>query len=800
MALLDDLKRKILILDGSMGALLQNRGLPSGYAPDLWNLENPDAIEAVHREYAEAGSDIVITNTFGASRIRLEEYDAVDRLVAINHAAVKIARKGAPGRYVAGDVGPIGGIMAPAGDISFDLGVEIFREQIKALVDAGVDLIIIETMFDLMEIKAAVIAANDVRGNTPLLASMTFTGDGLTDTGTDPVTAAVTLEALGVDILGLNCSTGPESMVAVTKRLAAATTLPIAVQPNAGLPKNVGGTTVFEMPMATLCAFAKPFVDAGANIVGGCCGSTPEYIRLAARELSGVPPTPRSSVKRFAISSRMKTIFVGEGQPFLKIGEKINPTGRKAFGESIRAGRLDMAIADARKQIEKGANALDVNVGVPLIDEAAMMEKAIIALQNVTDAPLVIDSSYVSALESGLKVYPGRALVNSINGEDERLEQIAPLIKRYGASVIALVAADEIHEKAIDRVKVAEKIVRYLDDHGVGTDQIIFDCLALVVSAMQTGARETLETIRLIKQEFGTPTVAGVSNVSFGLPERKVINNAFLAMAMGAGLDGAIVNPYDDEMTKTVAAASLFSGRDEGCKVYINAMQPKDEGDTPADTGSKTTLEKIGDAIIEGDKDSIEGLTNTALAEGNDAMELFIGSMTPAIRKLGDLFAQRKKFIPHLVAAADTMKKGVAVLDPLLKASRSNAPEKGTIIFATVKGDIHDIGKNVCVIMLENFGFTVIDLGRNVPTDVIIDAAKEHKANIIGLSALMTTTMNQMKVVIERVKEEELPIKVMVGGAVVTQSFADEIGADAYGKDVGDVVPVTERLMATVQR
>ena len=800
MPILEDLKSRILILDGSMGALLQNRGLPAGYAPDLWNTENPTAIAQVHAEYAEAGSDIVITNTFGSSRPRLAEYGAQNRVKELNHAAVKIARKAAPNCYVAGDVGPLGMIVAPAGELSFDEAVKLFREQIQALVEAGVDLIAIETMFDLMEMRAAIIAANDVRGNVPVMASMTFNTDGVTDTGTDPVTAAVTLDALGADIIAVNCSTGPEPMVSIVERIATATKRFIAVQPNAGLPVNRGGKTVFEMPMEKVASYALPFANAGVDIIGGCCGTTPDYIRMISASLKGAKPKERTAQPGMAFTSRMMTIYAGEGHPFVKVGEKINPTGRKAFGEAVREGRMDLVVADARKQYEFGATALDVNMGVPLVNEALMMEKAVVAVQNVTPLPLVIDSSYASAIEAGLKVYPGRALVNSINGEKERLDEVTPIIKRYGASVIALLAEDYIPERAADRLKIAEKILRHLSDQGIPSDRVIFDCLALVVSAMQEGARQTIDTVREIKRQFGCATIVGVSNVSFGLPQRKLINNVYLATLMGAGLDAAIVNPYDDDMTRTVAAGSLFSGRDPGCRVYIDMAQEKEAqavaGTEPA--APKTTPEKIAAAIVEGDKDGIEALTRQAVAEGFDAMDLFTGYMTPAIRHLGDLFAQRKKFIPHLVAAADAMKRGVAVLDPILK-KRDSGPPKGTIVFATVKGDIHDIGKNVCVIMLSNFGYAVHDLGRNVPAEDILKAAQEHGADIIALSALMTTTMMQMKTVVDEVKSRKLPYKVMVGGAVVTQSFATEIGADAYGKDVGDVVPVTESLMGLIR-
>ncbi|VAX17835.1 5-methyltetrahydrofolate--homocysteine methyltransferase [hydrothermal vent metagenome] len=802
MSIISELKKRILILDGSMGALLQNRGLPPGHAPDLWNIENRAPVIEAHAQYARAGSDIILTNTFGATRLRLGDYNAQDKVKEINKAAVANARKAAPNVFIGGDVGPLGGILAPAGDISFDEAVEIFREQIEVFVQEGVDLIAIETMFDLMEIKAAVIAANDVRGNIPVMASMTFADGAVTDTGTDPVTAAVTLEGLRVDIVAVNCSTGPEPMVSVVERLATATSLPVAVEPNAGLPVNRGGQTVFEMPMETLAGFAKSFVTAGANILGGCCGSTPEYIAMIAKSLKGVRPIERSRVGGMSFTSRMVTIEAGEGQPFVKIGEKINPTGRKKFAESIKDNRVDMVIADARKQYEMGAMALDVNVGVPLIDEAAAMEKAIISVQNVVPIPLVIDSSYTSALEAGLKVYPGRALVNSINGESERLEEVAPLIKRYGSSVIALLADDDIPETAVGRVKIAEKILRRLEDMGISKDVVIFDCLALVVSAMQEGARQTLETIRTVKREFGRPTVAGVSNVSFGLPQRKSINNSFLAMAIGAGLDAAIVNPYDEGMTKTVASASLFAGRDPECRVFIDMMneQEQQDGKEKKSAAEKTTLEKMSEAVLEGDRETIAGLTQQALDEGHEAMKLFVEVLTPAIRQLGDLFAQRKKFIPHLVAAADSMKRAVAVLDPILKKERKLAEKKGNIIFATVKGDIHDIGKNVCVTMLSNFGFNVVDLGKNVPMENILMAAKENNADIIALSALMTTTMMQMKVVIEEIKAKNLPYKVMVGGAVVTKSFADEIGADAYGKNVGEVTPVTEGLMESIRK
>ncbi|HEY3175272.1 MAG TPA: dihydropteroate synthase, partial [Candidatus Polarisedimenticolia bacterium] len=603
-----------------------------------------------------------------------------------------------------------------------------------------------------------------------------------------------------VDVIGANCSTGPEHMLPVVERLAKSTLLPIAVQPNAGLPIQKEGRTIFPMGAAEMAAFAPKFHAAGAGIVGGCCGTTPEYVGMIARELKGKAPAARTYTPGLRITSRMKTVIIGPGQPFCLIGEKINPTGRKKFAGAIAEGRMDLVVAEARKQLEAGATALDVNVGVPLTDEPALMGKAITAIQNVVDLPLVIDSSYVEALEQGLINYPGKALVNSINAELERIEQIFPLVKRYGAAVIALCAEDEIPERAADRVKNAEKILRHAERYGVARENIMFDPLALVVSAMQTGSAQTLETIRIIARDLGSPTSLGLSNVSFGLPNRHLINQTFLSMAVAAGLDAAIMSPYDPELRLALSAAGLFAGRDPDCRRYIDVQMALEEEQKSAASAAadaakpRTSDERIYEAVVEGDRDSIDRLVNQALSEGSDPFHLFVDVMTPAIRHLGDLFGARRKFIPHLVAAADTMKRGVAILTPLLEAS-GQVQHKGTIVMATVKGDIHDIGKSVCAIMLRNFGFKVHDLGRNVPMETILSAAQEHKADILGLSALMTTTMMQMKGVTDAVRERRLPYKVLVGGAVVTPRFATEIGADGYSKDVGDCVQAAEALI-----
>ena len=811
--ILERLKKEVLLLDGYMGALLQGRGLPPGYAPDLWNLEKPEEIAAVHAEYANAGSNILLTNTFGASRLRLAEYNAESRIREINFAGVELARRASKGKaYIAGDIGPSGTTIAPVGDLAFEEAVSLFREQASLLAEAGADLIAIETMFDIQEMRAALIGVREGAPGLPVMALMTFNSDGITDSGSDPETVAAVLEGFGAEIMGLNCSVGPEAMVPVLERLGRATHTFLAIEPNAGLPVHRDGKTVYPSGAEEMVEFAPAFAAAGANIIGGCCGTTPAYIRLLAKRLRGISPVPRSRSRLTRISSRNRVLPIGEGVPFVLIGEKINPTGKKLFSEAIAEGRTDLIVAEARKEAAAGAHALDVNVGVPLVDEARMMEKAITAIGNVVSLPLVIDSSFASALEAGLRLYPGRALVNSVNAEEERIEEVLPLIRRYGAAVIGLLSGEDIPEKAIDRIKNAEKILRAAERFGLRPEDIVFDTLALTVSAVQEASRQTLETIRILKTEWNARTIVGLSNVSFGLPVRKTVHDTFLAMAIGSGLDGAICDPYDPLLHQTVAAASLFSGRDPECRVFMEkaaTWTPLVPSSAGPQTGSPaagstpdhplSTPEKIERAIIEGEREAIGPLVNQALAEGTPPFSIFVDLMTPAIRKLGDLFGQRLKFIPHLIAGADTMKKGVEVLQPYIEAKGPTEP-KGTIVFATVKGDIHDIGKNICILMLRNFGYRVIDLGRNVPLETILEAAEKEKAQIIALSALMTTTMIQMKIALDTVRERNLPFRVMVGGAVVTPKFATEIGADGYGKDVGEVVPLTERILAELEK
>jgi len=813
-----------LVLDGSMGALLQGRGLPAGMAPDLWMLENENVILGAHSEYVEAGADILLTNTFGASRWRLAEYQSEHLLDKINHKAVEIARRAFQGRngFVAGDIGPSGETVYPTGHKSFEEVCEVFKEQAESLIRAGVDLIVVETMFDSLEFRAALSAIRSVSLDVPIIAHATFNVDGITDTGATPENIAAIAEGFHCDAVGVNCSVGPEPMINVVKRLRsnASEEIAVCVQPNAGLPVIKDGKTAFPMSPEDMVPFVEKFLDAGASIIGGCCGTTPKYISLVsqiAKKRSRLPAKPITGV---AISSLSGFVRLGGTHPFLPIGERMNPSGRKKLSESLKLNDLSLLKADADLQASRGAKLLDLNVGVPLVDEPALMKKAVVMVQNAhPNIALMIDSANSHALDSGASVYYGRPLLNSLNAEDEKLEEAIPYMRKHGAAIVCMTTGVMVPELAVDRIKNAVKIVDILvKEHGFRERDFVFDCLGLVVSAMQKGSYETLKTIELIKERFPTSaTTLGLSNVSFGLPNRMFVHSAFLAQAINRGLDSAIMSVTEPVSLALASAAEMWSEKEDSIQRFITKFSEKIEtgSSTGASHGVVGTEKKnkisepdflskvpkldqdVFRAIVEGDKGGIEKLILTFLSERpKDAMDLFLNVMTPAIRHLGDLFGARVKFIPHLIAAADAMKVGVALLEPELVKARAGGEPKGTIVFATVKGDIHDIGKNICILMLRNFGYEVIDLGRNVEAELILNTAIESKAKVIALSALMTTTMMQMKVVIDHVKEKQLKCKVVIGGAVVTPDFAREIQADGFSTDVGTVVSEMERVLA----
>jgi 5-methyltetrahydrofolate--homocysteine methyltransferase len=814
------LQKELLILDGSMGALLQKRNLPAGYAPDLWNLENPEVIQQVHQEYFDAGADILITNTFGASRLRLQEYDAYSKLKDINAAAVRLARNvvGEKG-FVAGDIGPCGDTIFPTGKMSFDEAATLFYEQAKALVDAEADLIIIETMFDSLDYKAALAGTRAVSSHIPVIALMTFNTDGVSDTGISPESTCAIAEGYHADVVGANCSVGPDAMVRVIERMRKVTALPIAAQPNAGMPQLKNGLTVFPLDAEKMSEYVESFFKAGARILGGCCGTTPEYIshlrRIRdSRHTELLPFSQIEKKSRVLLSSRQSILTLGADEPFRMIGEKINPTGRKKVAENIKNGNLEAILADAHAQVLAGAHLLDVNVGVPLIDEPEMMKTVMTQLQNSVEVPLVIDSSFSTALQRGGEVYYGRPLLNSLNAEDEKLDEVIPIAKRVGGAVIALMTETEVPEKAAGRLKYGEKILERLLKEGFTKNDIVFDVLSLTASAMQTGAIETFKVIDVITREWGCATTFGLSNSSFGLPNRRYVHQAYLQIAIQNGLSSAIMNVLEKDIRVRIGAAEIFRARSNAVSDYLNEFsQPISEvaGEAPVkgdavneeDPTIAMKLDPIQRdiffSILDGKKDvALEKCKEYVSTRSHEAFSLFLNVMTPAIRHLGDLFGKRKRFIPHLVAAAEAMKTGVEVLQPYLLKKDGSVEKKGTIIFATVKGDIHDIGKNICILMLKNFGFEVIDLGRNVPMEEIFSAAKKHQAQIIALSALMTTTMIQMKLLIEENRKQGFPFKVLVGGAPVTKDFSNEIGADGHSEDVGSVVGETEKVLRSM--
>jgi 5-methyltetrahydrofolate--homocysteine methyltransferase len=814
------LHSRLMILDGSMGALLQRRGLPAGYAPDLWNLENPSVIEGVHREYREAGADILITNTFGASRLRLQEYNAYSKLRDINARAVDLARKAAGDHgFVAGDIGPCGDTIFPTGNLPFEEAVAIFREQAKALIDAGTDIIIIETMFDSLDYKAALSGVRDVSRQVPVIALMTFNTDAVSDTGITPESTVAIAEGFHADVVGANCSVGPDSMVQVVRRMHAISNLPIAVQPNAGMPMLKNAETIFPLDAQAMGGYVETFFKAGARILGGCCGTTPDYIREVRRVVDsrGVELFAHTQIEerpRVLLSSKMRTVAIGPDEPFVMIGEKINPTGRKKVAENIRAGNIEALMQDAAAQVEAGAQCLDVNVGVPLIDEPAMMATVICALQNSVDVPLVIDSSFSQGLLSGGQVYYGRPLLNSINAEDEKIEEVVPIMQKVGGAVLALTTETEVPEKAEKRIVYAEKILNALLAAGFNRNDVVFDVLSLTVSAMRQGSIESLRTAQLIRSELGCATTFGLSNSSFGLPNRRFVHQAYLMMAIQHGLNSAIMNVLEKDIAVRVAASDLFTQKPRAVADFLEKWSnPITE--SAAGVGVPAKIEERGEDptvrlkldpleteifwdVADGRKEKIESdVTEYLKTRATEAFPLFLNVMTPGIRHLGDLFAKRKRFIPHLVAAAEAMKAGVKLLEPHF-ASGGPREAKGTVIFATVKGDIHDIGKNICVLMLKNFGYEVVDLGRNVDMATIFGEAKARGAGIIALSALMTTTMIQMKLLIEENRRHGYGFKVMVGGAPVTDEFAREIGADGHSDDVGGIVGETEKIFSAL--
>jgi 5-methyltetrahydrofolate--homocysteine methyltransferase len=786
---------RIMLLDGATGTEMQKRGLPAGVSPELWSCENPEVSAEIYRAYAESGSDILYTCTFGGSPWKLDEFGAADRTEEVNRIitenAVKtadsLAAAGKKRPFIAGDIGPSGRFIMPFGDLDFEDAVRGFKMQVKGLAEGGADLYVIETQIDIQECRAALIAVKELTDSF-VMVTMTFDESGRSLNGTSPEAMAITLKSLGADALGLNCSTGPAEMLKLVSRISKVVDLPIIAKPNAGMPVIKDGRTVFPMAADAFGAYAEAFVEAGVNIMGGCCGTGPEHIRVLADNMTGLKPVVRKIPVAAALSSATELLLTSASSPIRIIGERINPTGKRLLQQELKNGNMGYVKKLARDQFAAGADMLDLNAGMPGVDEKQTLLDIISAVVPVVNLPLVIDSSDPDVVEAAVRYYPGRALINSISAEKEKLTRLLPVAARYGAMLIVLPIADnELPAKAERRIELIEEIFAEAEKYGYRRQDIIVDGLVMTVSSNQEAASETLKTIRWASEQ-GFGTVLGLSNVSFGLPERGWINASFFAMAAGAGLSWAIANPSHDLLMNTKAASDVLTARDKDSLAYIAKFSSSAEEQKPDTVGvpvkeeSEMNLETlISKTIIEGRREDIEDFCLKALEAGYQPAKLLEGVMIPAIMKVGLLYDEKKYFLPQLIASAETMEKGFNILEPALKAAGDNK-KKGTLVFATVQGDIHDIGKNIVVLMLRNYGFEVIDLGKDISAEKIVEAASDYNADIIGLSALMTTTMIRMPEVVELVRIKGLKCRIITGGAVVTREWAESIGAE-YASD-----------------
>ena len=828
-----------VILDGATGSNLQQSGMPAGVCPELWILQHEEELLRLQRAYVEAGSRIVYAPTFSGNRIKLGEFGLADQIGDLNRRLVELSQRAVQGKaFVAGDLTMTGRQLAPMGPMDFEELVDVYKEQIGYLAEAGVDLLVVETMMSLQESRAALIAAKECCPDLPVMVTMTFEADERSLYGTDPETAAAVLSSLGADAVGANCSTGPDKMEEVIRRMASASRVPIIAKPNAGMPSlNQAGKTVYDMEPEEFGRQMRRLAQAGAGILGGCCGTTPAHIAQLVENLpeKSLCFSPRQE-KRILTSERRAVSF-GLQDPFLIVGERINPTGKKKLQEQLREGNFDLVAQFAQEQEKNGALVLDVNMGMSGIDEKAAMLQAIEEIAAVSDLPLSLDSSHIDVLETALRRYPGRALVNSVSLEKEKFERLLPLVKKYGAMFILLPLSDEgLPRSPEEKNAIIDRIVNRALELGMSRQDIVVDGLVTTVGANRSAALETLATIQDCRQK-GLATICGLSNISFGLPERGFVNAAFLTMAIAAGLTMAIANPNQELLMAAAYAGDLLLAKEESDIRYISFAQEAKEREkkreqeaalqretkkppeaakekeqkptaTPPEGGSQESgsrsavlretwqdaAQRVQEAVIKGNRRKIEALTQEALDAGAPPQTLLNGYLLPAINQVGELFDKGRYFLPQLIAGAEAMKLSIGVLEPLLLQSGAmeNMP---VVVIATVQGDIHDIGKNLVALMLKNHGFQVIDLGKDVPKETIVDAAEKSGAQIIALSALMTTTMQEMRNVIALARQRGVKAKIIIGGAVITQDYADEIQADGYSRDAAEAVKLAKRLL-----
>lgn len=796
------LRQGFVVLDGATGSNLQQAGMESGDCPEQWIAEHPEVFIDLQCRYIEAGSDVLYTPTFTCNRIKLDEYGLASKqeeltktLVGLTKEAIRRSKTDRK-IYAAGDISMTGQQLEPIGSMPFEELVDVYKQQVSLLVEEGVDLFAIETMMSLQECRAALLAVKETC-DIPVLVTLTYQEDGRTLYGTSPETALVVLQSMGADAIGINCSTGPDKMVDAVKAMAEYACVPLVVKPNAGLPFLQDGVTCYDMDAESFSEAMMPLVDVGATVLGGCCGTTPQHIRklvslLKEKKAREIPE--RKSIRALTTERNITPISL-DGR-FRIVGERINPTGKKELQEKLRAGDLSLVMDMAEEQEKLGASILDVNMGMNGIDEKEMMLRAVNELTMTVDLPLSIDSSYVDVVESALRIYPGRALINSISLEPEKFEKLIPIAKKYGAMFILLPLSDAGLPKDLDEKKtIIHTILDEAKRQGMAEEDIVVDGLVATIGANKNAALEVLETIRYCKNELGVATICGLSNISFGLPERVFVNTAFLTLAIGQGLTMAIANPSQTLLVNAALASDLLLNKEEADLHYINGVagavvtqsQPKNE--VAEEDGHPLYL-----AVVKGKSGHVLELVEEELKKGTEPSEIIDKYLIAAINYVGELFEQKKYFLPQLIASAETMEKAINRLEPLLEAARGNE-KLATIVVATVKGDIHDIGKNLVALMLKNYGYHVIDLGKDVETQTILDTAKAENASIIGLSALMTTTMMEMKEVVDEAKKQGVKAKIIIGGAVVTESFAEEIGADGYSADAREAVKVVNRLL-----
>ena len=804
-----------IILDGATGTNLMAAGMPIGVCPEAWILEHKEVLLNLQRGYVEAGTNIVYAPTFTGNRIKLEEYGLADRITEINTELVRLSREAVGDKaLVAGDMTMTGQQLFPLGELMFEELMEVYKEQASILDKAGADLFVVETMMSLQECRAAVLAIKEV-SDKPVMVTLTYNEDGRTLYGTPPEAAVVVLQSLGVDVIGINCSTGPMEMIEPVKIMAEYATIPILAKPNAGLPELVDGETVYRMTSEEFAEAGAALVEAGAAIVGGCCGTTPEHIAALTAKVKGMELiTPLKSHRRI-LSSERKAVEIDLDGNFLVVGERINPTGKKKLQAELREGRLDLVRNMAMNQESNGAAILDINMGMNGIDELQMMKKVIYEVSSTVDCPLCIDSSHVDVIEEALKIYPGRALINSISLETEKMEKLLPVAAKYGAMFILLPLSDAgLPQNIAEKKAIINEIYDKALALGMSHADIVVDGLVATIGANANAAVECFETIDYCKNEKKLPTICGLSNISFGLPERGYVNTAFLTMAINRGLTMAIANPSQDLLMNAAFASDMLLNRPSSDIRYIEHMNKFTEKNAQFETvrvnkaaasgeaasgegrvSTELSENPVFKAVLKGSKETIISEVNKALADGAEPDAIINDYLIPAINEVGELFNSKKYFLPQLIGSANTMKEAIDYLEPQMER-KSAGGDMPTLVIATVEGDIHDIGKNLVVLMLKNYGYNVIDMGKDVKCEDIVDLAIKEDAAIIGLSALMTTTMMRMKDVVELCKEKGCKSKVVIGGACITQSFADEIGADGYSKDAADCVKLVERLLA----